>query len=301
MKIINPNEGFLIKIHQTLNILESTFIKRLEPYTNSAVYDLNLWEGVYPGFSELSIFKKPDKNGLIQIQLDYYDYCNNGELYYTPIFFGNHYKRIDFPLFNKILNKKINRLDQLLEIPFRNDNGSAYENYEKDLVEYHNNFVEDLRRFYDFYFGVMTGNKDISRRPYGNPEYSEQEAYLNFYNQESKKDPLFNFELDKSWNSLDERNSDKFYNKWLRSPYKVTIFDGWYSYLFWELKNSKSLGHWSVVCNNCGRILDLEKGEHADRKFCKKNENIRCWRDRSTRRKAYWRRDKSKKNKPLSH
>jgi hypothetical protein len=120
---------------------------------------------------------------------------------------------------------------------------------------------------------------------------SEKIAYLNAcYLDNSSYDPLYNFDLNKRWKTEEEKYLDPKHKEWTKIPSKITVFEGWYSYAFWELYQKMTTDMGISICRNCGNVIDIKPGEHKDRFYCSPKENINCWKERQRERKAKQRR-----------
>lgn len=273
MKTVLPEEAFIIKTNHTVVVSNSVLDKK-----NSITF----WNPIKANEATNIFFgnSKEYKSDLI-----YYEQCYSGRLYYTPLLFSQSYGIVSIPLFTLVINTKINSLPELLRFPFRDNQFPYYSSKgeEADILSKFNCFQSDLRNC-----AMRVVNRETDTNSYirSKIKSAQYKAYINYYDQEFSNDKLFNLELDKEWGSLDQRNKDPQFAKWLLKPVKITVFEGWESYLYWELL-SKVEGDFSIsACERCGYILNIKKGGHRDRSLCKRQENIVCWRLRQRIKKA---------------
>jgi len=273
MKIILPKDAFIVKTNHVGVVSNHVLDKGgaiifWNPISTEKISNIYL-----------------DDSEKYKSDLVYYEYCDSGSLHYTPLLFNQSFRTISIPLFTLVINTKIDSLPELLRFPFRDNQFPYYSSKgeETNILSEFNRFQSDLK---NCAMRVANKEKDITTYIRSKIKFAQYKAYINYYHQEFSNDKLFNLELDKQWGSLDERNKDRQFNKWLLKPVRITVFEGWESYLYWELLSKVEEDFSISACKRCGHILNIKKGGHRDRTLCKKEENIECWRLRQRNKKA---------------
>lgn len=271
MKIIKPHEGFIVKVHHTLKLPDKVFKHDSFRY----------WDPVSPGYIERV------KLGLDEYcdDLEYYEYFDGERLINTPLLFNEDFQEPNMPLYTKVIEAEFQYLHELLQFPYRNNDFPYYysDGSTLDILE---EFKKLQKQLECYALGIVKGYPKIQNIIRGEISMTERTVYLNGFYQEVS--------LDKEWKNNEERNRDPEYKEWLLTPVKITIFDGWKSYLLWELLSKVENGLAISYCIKCGSILDIKPGKHRDRQLCGKEENPKCWQTQQREKKA-----KQRKRHPL--
>lgn len=229
----------------------------------------------------------PHYNGWAGNQdIRFYEFVNGGSPKFTPSLFGDRYADNILPIYTKIANTNFNSDEDFYTFPFR-DNvipsmvvGGFQANVVKEHERVKNKIIELSKE-------ISNGNKPDTNLFTSEIKTFERVAYLNEYYLDNS---LFNFDLGKSWKTNEKKWADLKYKKWCKEPTTITVFEGWYSYAFWELYSKSNTDMGISWCKKCGNLIDIKSGGHKDRFYCSENENIICWQKRVRERKAKERR-----------
>lgn len=281
MRIVNEDELFIVKVRQAL-----IFPKNIQE--DGVFYFWNPVSGLY---SEVIHFEQ----GIVG-EYEYYEICDKGKLCYTPKLFDIRHETIKLPLYPKILNTSINNFEEYLAFPFKqifmySPADRVIEN--QLLINDFKNFQENLSKMT---LSIKEGNSNKLNHLKLRMKKVQSEVYLNGFYHDMSEDKLYSGYLDRKWGSSEERNKDVDFQKWLLKPSRVTVFEGWDSYVINELLRNLEPDLSVSVCENCGSILDIKKGGHRDRRYCYSEENLDCVRERKRKRQAKYRASKSRKD-----
>lgn len=291
MRIVSPHSGFLVRIKHSIQLKERTVKHegqnlggiQLTKNAPSDIATLKLWDPLQAKYNKLFFFDLlPDAD------LEYYDYFDGSKLFYTKLFFDN--KDLPKPLYVDFLKQTFSNRDELLKYPFRSNEFPTYmsDGSKLDILPEFKRIQGILRRYVEL---ISQGENKIKVSLRKWIKMSENVAYLNGYYQQFSENPLSCFELDRHWKNEAERENDPEYKKWLLMPTRITVFDEWESYVIWELLGK--IEDFSIgICSNCGIVLDIKNGEHRDRRLCNKKENIICYRNQQSKKKAGYRKNK---------
>lgn len=277
MNIWPPKRGFIVDVR-----LRALIDPKLVPETGFGFIPVNPFQCEHT--IDLNI---PHYNGCsVNRDIRFYEFVNGDTLSFTPRLFGDKYSDSVLPIYTKIANSELQSDEEFYTFPFR-DNvipSMVVGGFQANVVKEHERVkskIINLAR------EISKGSKIDTNLITPEIKSSEQVAYLNEYYFDTS---LFNFDLGKSWSTNEEKWKDHKYLHWCKVPTRITVFDGWYSYAFWELYQKATTDMGISSCRKCGNIIDVKSGGHKDRFYCSKQENLICWQERERERKAKERR-----------
>lgn len=277
MNIWLPQKGFIVDVR-----LRALIDPKLVPETGFGFIPVNPFQCEHT--IDLNI---PHYNGWTANQdIRFYEFVNGGTPKFTPCLFSDRYSNNILPIYTKIANTNFNSDEDFYTFPFR-DNivpSMVVGGFQANVVKEHERVKAKI---IEISKEISKGNKPDTNLIVSEIKSSEQVAYLNEYYLDNS---FFNFDLGKSWKTNDEKWADPKYQQWCKIPTRITVFEGWYSYAFWELYQKLTTDMSISACRKCGNLIDIKPGGHKDRFYCSKEENIICWQERLRERKAKERR-----------
>lgn len=277
MNIWTPQKGFIVDVR-----LRALIDPQLVPETGFGFIPVDPFQ-----YEHTIDLKFPYYNGWNANQdIRFYEFVNGGSPKFTPLLFGDNYSDKVLPIYTKIANTNFNSDEDFYIFPFR-DNvvpSMVVGGFQADVIKEHKKVKDKIIKLAS---EIAKGNKVDINQIISEIKSSEQVAYLNEYYFDNS---LYNFDLDKSWGTNEEKQKDNKYQQWCKIPTRITVFEGWYSYAFWELYQKITTDMGISACRKCGNLIDIKPGGHKDRFYCSEKENIFCWQERQRERKAKERR-----------
>jgi len=79
-------------------------------------------------------------------------------------------------------------------------------------------------------------------------------------------------------NTIEELDQSEEFHKTMDRPVGVTVINDWLGYMWWDFYQDLQEKITIQCCEACGWVI---RGGHHDRRFCRREENIECFRKRN--------------------